>query len=443
MTINPAITVNALSKTYKLYHSHRDRVKEFIHPLRKLYHQKYHALKDISITLEHGEVLGIIGQNGSGKSTLLKILSSVVTPTSGSFKCEGRVTALLELGGGFNKDMTGIENIYFLGGIQGYPRKEMQKRLPEILKFADIGVYADQPVNNYSSGMYLRLAFSMAVNIDPNILIIDEALAVGDLRFQQKCYRKIKEFKDQGKTMLMCSHNLNAIRDFCTRAIWLHNGRIREEGDPFYVTDCYNSFMTSRVPAMAGEKTNNVNLNPNAGAALLATTVNSRSISWDMVESCESYGTGDALIHSVAMYHAEKHEKISFLTGGEKVRIYIQFVLLNNKPNPGILLIFNGQFGIPVFKINSFIFNQKLSFEVNTPTIATIDFTFPNLGNGNYSISLGIIEATKEAFQNLHWIHDAILVSVSNPDIRYKNGAQLALEKASVEVIQYEGSDNQ
>ncbi len=205
-----AIEVIDICKTYRLYGSHRDRMKEFFHPLRKRYHTKHNALKDISFTLQRGEVLGVIGQNGSGKSTLLKILASVVSPTEGQYNCNGRVTALLELGGGFNEEMTGVENIYFIGALQGYRKKEMKKRVDAILDFAEIGEYAYQPVKNYSSGMYVRLAFSMNININPEILIIDEALYVGDMRFQQKCFRKIKE---SGKTIVFCSHNLSAVKD--------------------------------------------------------------------------------------------------------------------------------------------------------------------------------------------------------------------------------------
>jgi len=250
MIIQDAVIIDSLSKTYKLYHHHRDRIKELVHPFRKCFHRDYHALKSISMVVKKGEVIGIIGQNGSGKSTLLKILASVVTPTSGKFCCNGRITALLELGGGLNKDISGVENIYFLGGIQGYRKKEMKKKLQEILDFAEVGVYADQPVNNYSSGMYVRLAFSMAIHINPDILIIDEALAVGDIRFQQKCFRKIREFKDAGKTILFCSHNLGAVRDFCTRALWLHEGRIIEDGNPIFVADRYNAFMTTNDPSL-------------------------------------------------------------------------------------------------------------------------------------------------------------------------------------------------
>lgn len=240
-----AIVVKNLSKTYKLYNSKTDRVKEWFSPSRKKYHIVHQALKDITFTLSRGEVLGVIGKNGSGKSTLLKILASVVTPTSGQITTYGRITALLELSGGFNKELTGIENVLYLGAIQGFSKEEMKERVKTILEFADIGEYAYQPVKNYSSGMAVRLAFSLSINIDPDILITDEALAVGDLRFQQKCFRRIQEFMDAGKTILICTHSLSVLKEYCTRAIWLDNGVIRAEGDPSYVADEYNQFMNA------------------------------------------------------------------------------------------------------------------------------------------------------------------------------------------------------
>ena len=359
------ISVNSLAKTYKLYNSNRDRIKEALHPLRKSYHIRFDALKQIGFSVKKGEVLGILGRNGSGKSTLLKILASVVTPTSGSYSCAGRVTALLELGGGFNKHLSGVENIYFLGGIQGYSRKEMNGRLKEILDFADIGVYADQPVNSYSTGMYIRLAFSMAIHIDPDILIIDEALAVGDVLFQQKCYRKIREFKDAGKTMLLCSHSMGTIRDFCTRAIWLHEGTVMEDGDPIFVTDCYNAFMSTKDHSLRINTEHpddeEVQWKPTSDSD----TADSHEIIWDSVRHCDTYGTGGAIIHQVALYNAFTFQKTGVLKVLEPVRVYIRLTIFKQYKNPGIILIFNGQYGIPLFRINSGLYNQNLEIEIN------------------------------------------------------------------------------
>lgn len=247
MSTEIAIEVDSINKIYKLYNKKRDFIKEACHPFRKIYHKKFHALKDISFSVKKGEVVGIIGKNGSGKSTLLKVLASVVTPNSGEYRCYGRVTALLELSGGFNRDLTGVENIMFLGRLQGFSKKEMKSRINQILKFAEIGDYAYQAVNTYSSGMYMRLAFSFSIHIDPDILLIDEILAVGDIRFQQKCLDKIKSFKDQGKTIIICSHSLKTIKDFCTKTIWMHQGEIKEKGNTESVINHYNNFMISTV----------------------------------------------------------------------------------------------------------------------------------------------------------------------------------------------------
>jgi len=243
MTSKITININSVSKTFRLYDSKSDFVKELVHPLRKKFHKPYHALKDISFSVGEGEVVGIIGKNGSGKSTLLKILASVVTPTSGTFICKGRVAALLELGAGFDTELTGIQNIEFLGTLMGFPKNILKTKIKEIIKFAEIDEYANQPVRSYSSGMYMRLAFSLSVNIDPEILIIDEILAVGDIKFQQKSFNKIKNFKERGKTILLCTHDLNMVNDFCTRAIWIHNGIVKEDGNPKEITKHYNDFM--------------------------------------------------------------------------------------------------------------------------------------------------------------------------------------------------------
>ncbi len=239
------ISVNSLSKTYKLYDSKQDFIKEALHPFRKCYHNKYNALKNISFKVTKGEVVGIIGRNGSGKSTLLKVLASVVTPTSGTYQCKGRVAALLELNGGFNRDLSGVENIKFLGALQGFTRNEMEVRMKDIFDFAEIGEYIYQPVKTYSSGMYMRLAFSLAINIDPDTLIVDEVLAVGDLKFREKCYSRIEKFKNEGKTIVICTHDLNIVKDFCSRAIWIHKGKLMKDDEPIEVVKEYSSFMNT------------------------------------------------------------------------------------------------------------------------------------------------------------------------------------------------------
>jgi len=240
------ISVKNISKTYRLYHSKRDFIMELIHPFRKKFHQDYLALKEISFSVKKGEVIGIIGGNGSGKSTLLKILASVVTPTKGEFECKGNVAALLELGGGFNKELTGVQNIQFLAALKGYSKNEIKRITHEVIDFSEIGSYAYQPVKKYSSGMFMRLAFSLSVVINPDILILDEILSVGDMAFNKKSFNKIQEFKNANKTILLCSHSLNTIKNFCSRVIWINKGNIQDDGDPETVTDNYASYMNSK-----------------------------------------------------------------------------------------------------------------------------------------------------------------------------------------------------
>src|SRR6185369_15120835 len=221
-----AIKVENLTKTYRLYNSNLDRVKESLHPLRRKYHHEFRALSNVSFQIKKGDTVGIIGINGSGKSTLLKIICGVLTPAFGSVTVNGRISALLELGAGFNPELTGIENVYFNGTLLGYCREEMTAKLDEILAFADIGEFANQPVKTYSSGMFVRLAFSVATVVDPDIVIVDEALAVGDVFFQQKCYKRLAELRKKGVTIVFVTHSMSDVIQFCQQTILLNDGNI-------------------------------------------------------------------------------------------------------------------------------------------------------------------------------------------------------------------------
>ncbi|WP_191092359.1 ABC transporter ATP-binding protein [Francisella sp. SYW-2] len=239
MRNNIAIEIKNLTKSYKLYDNHVDRFKESIHPFKKKYHHDFFALNNVSFTIRRGEVVGIIGRNGSGKSTLLKMITGVLTPTSGSVVVNGRISAILELGGAFNPEYTGMENIYLYGMLNGRTREEMETRLQDILNFADIGEHIHQPVKTYSSGMSARLAFAVSINIEPDVLIVDEALAVGDTAFQRKCFAKMEEIKNSGATILFVSHSEQSIVNLCDRAIWLSKGDYIIDGSPKLVTSLY------------------------------------------------------------------------------------------------------------------------------------------------------------------------------------------------------------
>lgn len=250
--MNSVIEVKNLSKLYKLYNKPSDRLMDALLPFRdKERFKKFYALKDLNFSISSGETVGIIGKNGSGKSTLLKILTGVITQSGGEVKVGGRVSALLELGAGFNPDYTGIENIYLNGTIMGCSREEMDERLDDILNFAEIGDFVYQPVKTYSSGMFVRLAFAVAINVDPEILIVDEALAVGDYRFQAKCYNKFEQLKSMGKTILFVTHDIDAVRRFCTRAVWIDGGRLIMDGEVRDVTSKYMEFITGDKAKLA------------------------------------------------------------------------------------------------------------------------------------------------------------------------------------------------
>lgn len=240
---NEPVRVDNISKVYRLYHRHVDRVKEVLLPGRK-YHRDFYALNDVSFKLARGHTLGVVGRNGSGKSTLLKIIAGILTPTGGTVVTMGRVATLLELGAGFNPLLTGLENIYFNGTIMGCTRREMTGRLDAIIEFAGIGDYLDQPVRTYSSGMFVRLAFAVAISVDPDILLVDEALAVGDMNFQAKCFRQLAKFREEGKTVVFVTHALDTVVRYCDRAIVLEQGRLVADDSPKAAVDAYKQVMT-------------------------------------------------------------------------------------------------------------------------------------------------------------------------------------------------------
>ena len=238
-----AIAVNHVSKMYKLYDKPKDRLKESLGLSRKKKYREHYALNDVAFDIKKGETLGIIGTNGAGKSTILKIITGVLNPTSGEVQVNGRISALLELGAGFNAEYSGLENVYLNGTMIGFSREEIDGKLDAILSFADIGDYIHQPVKTYSSGMFVRLAFAVAINIDPDILIVDEALSVGDVFFQAKCYHKFEEFKKLGKTLLFVSHDLGSVSKYCDRVVLLNKGAKLDEGDPRDMIDLYKKVL--------------------------------------------------------------------------------------------------------------------------------------------------------------------------------------------------------
>lgn len=240
---NTVIRIKNLSKSYKLYEKPIDRLKEAFSIKKKKYSSEKCVLNDISVDVEKGDVVGIVGTNGAGKSTLLKMVTGILTPSRGTIEVEGKISALLELGTGFNPEFSGIKNIYLNGSMMGFSHYEMEKKVQSIIEFADIGDFINQPVKLYSSGMFARLAFAVAINVDPDILIVDETLSVGDIRFQMKCMKRMKQMMENGVTVLFVSHDINAIRRMCTKCIWMHEGIMKLFGETNMVCDQYMDFL--------------------------------------------------------------------------------------------------------------------------------------------------------------------------------------------------------
>jgi ABC-type polysaccharide/polyol phosphate transport system ATPase subunit len=272
MRSDVAISVKNLTKTYRIFGHPGDRIKQALTFGKIHFHREFTALQDVSFEIKKGETVGIIGRNGSGKSTLLQLICGILKPTSGAVQVNGRISALLELGAGFNPEFTGRENVYFQGAVVGRTSAEMEACFPDIADFADIGEFIDQPVRTYSSGMFVRLAFATAIHVEPDILVVDEALAVGDMAFQRKCFDRLSRLlTDKQRIVLLVSHDLRQVERFCSRVIYLHNGHIRADGPAHDVCQLYyeQASRDSRVEAGAGNNPSRANISGSGEAELL------------------------------------------------------------------------------------------------------------------------------------------------------------------------------
>ncbi len=394
-----AIEVNHLTKIYKLYHKQSDRIKEAFSIRKKCYHQDFYALKDVNFKVKRGEALGIVGKNGSGKSTILKIITGVLQQTEGEVKLNGRIAALLELGAGFNGEYNGFENIYLNGTIMGFTRAEMEKKIPDIIEFADIGDFIYQPVKTYSSGMYVRLAFAIAIHVDPDILIIDEALSVGDIRFQRKCFRKIEEFK-KTKTFILVSHDLSSITKFCDRAIWLNEGVMQSEGNPAEIAKEFRAYMidakfTSKADrGQMGKKTIGVELEA-------------------IPKDVDMMGDDKAEFLGFLCMDAEGN-KISVADADSKIQLLFQAHIKEELTDAIVGFTFKDKLGTIIFQLNTFVMNRELHLEANKTYLFEFVFTLPKLVDGYYTISPAIASGS-QAYHIQHcWIFDAMVIQVLN-----------------------------
>lgn len=406
--------------------------------MRKKYHDDFYALRDVTFEVEKGDSLGIVGQNGSGKSTLLKILSRVLTPSSGSFQVSGRVISLLELGSGFNPELTGLENIYFYGTILGFSKKMIDERLDEIIAFADIGRFIGQSLKTYSSGMRSRLAFSVASHVDPDILILDEVLAVGDLRFKQKCYRVMREIIDKKRTVILVSHDTGAITNFCNKTLWLNEGKIQEYGPSSEIVKKYVGFMTYGLETQS-EKSDNPKVaivesgeSVSKGPEKVSVQLEVSKIKWIDVTKLESFGEHGAIIKEVALYFKDTGKVVDTLRGGEWLSLYVRVSMKKEIESLAIGVIVKNKLGSGIFNMNNFMYNLKLrTFKEGEAVVFRKDFKFPLLVKGKYPVTIAIAEGTQEEHIQHHWIHDALIITVDDPKKQFEGqGPILRIDKS-------------
>lgn len=389
-----AISVKNLKKTYALYDSRKDKLKEAFSLTGKKYHKNFEALKGISFDVEKGECVGIIGLNGSGKSTLLKILTEVITQTEGTVEINGKVSALLELGAGFNPEYSGLENIYLNTMLMGYTRKETDDKLDQILEFADIGDFINQPVKIYSSGMFVRLAFAIAITIDPDILIIDEALSVGDVFFQQKCYKKIKEFAGKS-TVLIVSHDLNAITKFCQRIIVMNYGEIVYNGEPTEAISQY--FRIKQGRARKNQKAQDAD-----------STIVEKFENYKVPNGKDYSGKMDVIIEKY-YYKIENEAFGEMCEDGDEVNISM---LVHSEREIENLIVgyqVRDKYGNEVFGETS-LTSKVEQFSLHKGTnLINFSFTWPEVREGDYFITLGIGEGSEVLNQvEQCWINNAV-----------------------------------
>lgn len=412
-----AILVEHVSKSYKLYDKPMDRLKEALKLTRQQKYREAHALSDISFRVRQGECVGIIGTNGSGKSTILKIITGVLNPTSGSVTVNGRISALLELGAGFNMEYTGIENIYLNGTMNGFSNEEIEARMQDILDFADIGDYVRQPVKTYSSGMFVRLAFSVAINIDPEILIVDEALSVGDVFFQAKCYHKFDEFKKMGKTIMIVSHDLSSIAKYCDRVILLNQGVKLGEGSPKAMIDDYKRVLVGQYEFPESKSGQNLLQDAEVqeavqthAAAQKRARQQSENGSAQESEALE-YGTRQAQIEEIYLTD-DRGVRTNSILKGLTFQIYMRVRFYQDLPAPIFAFSFKTAKGTEITGTNT-MFEKAFLEPVAAGDVKEVCFTQKmSLQGGEYLLSFGVTGYEGDDFKVYHRLYDALDVTV-------------------------------
>lgn len=429
MSFNEAVAVIGLGKCYQVYAEPHDRLKQFLYPRlqsffgkdKKKYYEEFWALRGISFCIQKGETVGIIGSNGSGKSTLLQMICGTLNPTEGSVSVNGRVAALLELGSGFNPEFTGRENVYLNAAVLGLSREEINEKFDQIEEFADIGDFIDRPVKTYSSGMYVRLAFAVVAHVDADVLIIDEALAVGDAFFTQKCMRFLRDFKARG-TLVFVSHDTAAVVNLCDKVVWIDRGKLIAVGDPKEISEDYLASLYERrgggaVKKKGVSKKSGAQKKPKSQIDSRWEKINNSNLknvinvfSFNERSDVKSFGAGKAEIERVCLQ--DLNEKIIHqCVGGEDVDLLVFVKVLEPISEPIVGFSVKDRLGQVLFGDNTYLtyMGDFLSIEAGRVFFARFRFQMPILPIGDYSVAVAVATGTQMDHQQQHWIHDALV----------------------------------
>ncbi len=418
-----AVEIQNVSKVYKIYNNPIERLKDALNLTKKQCYQEYHALDNVSIQVEKGQTVGLIGTNGAGKSTLLKIITGVLTPTAGQVLVDGKIAALLELGAGFNMEYTGMENIYLNGSMMGYTKEEMEKRVPAITEFAGIGDFINQPVKTYSSGMFARLAFSVAINVDPDILIVDEALSVGDIYFQAKCFHKMDEIKKNGTTVLLVTHDMSSVIKYCDKVVVLHHGKFLKEGNAKEMVDIYKKLLVDQYvdedDLQEDEGIDNVNVDVRE---TLDETLNVEDdteilpgVLWKsklkINEEQLNYGNGKAEIIDFGIF--DKHGKINNLINkGDEFTVKMRVHFYENVEEPIFALTFKDAHGTEITGTNTMYEKKDIDLAAAEQEYVITYTQKMQLQGGEYLLSFGCTGFDNGNFTVHHRLYDITNVSV-------------------------------
>ncbi|MCP4116871.1 MAG: ABC transporter ATP-binding protein [Desulfobacteraceae bacterium] len=377
------ISVQNISKTFKLYRKPSDRLKEIA--LRRCYHKDFQAVNGVSFDVREGQTLGIVGENGAGKSTILKLLTGILLPDAGAVHIAGKITGLLELGTGFNTEFSGIDNIIHNATYLGLSRQEIEERLDRIIEFTELGNFINEPIKTYSSGMVMRLAFSVAIHADPKAFVVDEALSVGDAYFQQKCMQKIKEFKENGGSIVFVSHDLNAVKVLCDQAILLDKGNVIEHGDPEAIINAYNFLIAKRSK---GEE-----------------------ISYGAEDDSSGYGNRKVVIDRVALID-EKENESEILISGHPLKLAVTLTGHELIDNVTLGISIRDKFGQDIYGTNSYHLEKPIRIKQNETLIVNYLFEEFNLGPGKYTVTVAAHAGSAHVEECYHWMDKGAVFEV-------------------------------